>query len=268
MNSIVLRIAELIKVKDLMTSDIYYYSGLPEDIEFCRDRDIEWLPLRSSRKYMLFDKKTETFIEREIKQEEIISPEMIISDYIEATKKADLFFVMDKTSLIGIIHFSDLINSWAYIYFYAIFHEFEKQVRDILSKKDKHNEDFFEWYKNTKINNLEKNEEKKLAIKNLERIEKEKREIILPKFQYFDLRDLLKFMKYEKIDINGFPIENKVIKSIPDIRNTIMHHKDISPRQNNEGVGSKFLYRRDAYDKFLEGYDLTLRMLKIEQSIK
>lgn len=262
MEVIIKKLASLIKVSDLMTSNVQFYEDLENPVEFCIKRDIEKLPLKDMKRYKLYNKSSKTFSEKVISFEEIISSEMSIDKFIEKTKAGDLFFVVSNNRIIGVIHFCDLINSWAYVYFYAIFHEFEKEVRKVLGDNDKHNTDFIRWYEAEKIEqNKDENARKQLKNK-IEQIKKKKEKIILPKFQHFDLRDLLDFMIYEKIKINNFEIDKDIFNRIADIRNIIMHHKDISPRQNNFGEGGELLYRRDHYDKFLEGYFWLIEVLK------
>lgn len=231
-------------VRDLMTSEVEFFKNESESKKFCEKRDIEKMPLESNLKeYMQFDKGKKMFRKKRIFDSDLISPNLNIVNFIEKTKKKDLFFVSDGREIIGVIHYCDLINSVAYVYFYALFNLFEKRLREGLIYAKCSNKDLLDWLK-------EKSEE---GEKKAEDYEKRIKETKLPPFQHIDFRDLLSFCYGAGIIPENPKIKPKnELDFLARLRNNLMHNKDLSCRQDREN--NEMLYERKDYDRFLKAY--------------
>jgi len=255
-NKVISDLRNLIQVKDLMTKEVKFYEDLNERerVEFCGKRDIDHLPSRDFKRYMLFDKRDKTFSESDILNEEKIAPSLNIHEFIKLTEpKSRLFFVFENNKMIGIIHFCDLINSLAYVYFYALFNFFERKLRNILKEEDVENEDVLNWLK---VKNTPESKEKIVLFKD------KQEKYHLPEFQHFELGDLLKFMLYQKLRIDNHEISREIIKNVPKVRNSIMHNKDIVKRQENSDIEKEMLYDWEDYKEFLKVYFWLLEVLE------
>ena len=165
-------------------------------------------------------------------------------------RKNNLFFVIDNGEVVGVIHFCDLINSLAYVYFYCLFNEFERKIRDILIKNNLKNEDMCNWLRYKKTPE---------SLGKVKRFDEMQRKTKLPKFQHFDLIDLINFMQNKRIGLKEKISTDKMIK----VRNSIMHHKDISSRQERTNdMDKEMLYERKDYDLFLDVHDFLIEVLK------
>jgi|SRR3989339_54498 len=250
MSSISSKIAPLIKINDLMTKEVKFYEDLGNPTEFCQNKDIDILPSEDFKSYMLFNKSNKNFSKEEIVRDETLSPSDSITDFIEKSRKNNLFFVIDNGEVVGVIHFCDLINSLAYVYFYCLFNEFERKIRDILIKNNLKNEDMCNWLRYKKTPE---------SLGKVKRFDEMQRKTKLPKFQHFDLIDLINFMQNKRIGLKEKISTDKMIK----VRNSIMHHKDISSRQERTNdMDKEMLYERKDYDLFLDVHDFLIEVLK------
>jgi len=255
-DKILSQIRSMILVEELMVKELFFFKNREESKEFCLRRDIEKVPIKNSTKYyMFFNKQTKRFTKKKFKKEDTISAKSNLSELIDKTKKRDLLFVLDNKKLVGVIHFCDLISSTAYIYFYSILNVFERLLREKLILIKKEDKDILLFLKNRESSNKEK----------LEKLEKNIYEQKLPPFQHIELRDLLYYSLSEKaisLQYTSKKELKKGIQKIIDFRNTVMHNKDFSSRQDSGNIPSEMLYERKDYNKFLEAYDILISFIK------
>jgi len=250
------KIESIVLINKIMKSPPYFFNGKDLPNLFCKERDIDRLPLNeTSKEYMFFDKISQKFKKNKIGVKDSISSKENISDFIKKTRKKDILFVFKNKKIVGVIHFSDLISSIGYIYFYTMINLFETALRKKLVLQKNNNEDFLKYLQKKGIENKTK----------IERYEEHFEKENLPPFQQLEFLDLIKFADNKKIIYFG-KISNKKIKEkincLRLFRNNIMHNKDMFSRQNEDFLANEMLYKREDYDKFLEAYDIINKFIK------
>jgi len=136
-----------------------------------------------------------------------------------------------------------------------LFNVFETTLRQKLANLGKTNDDIINWIKKDNF----KGNIKEKRVDKYERYERNIKQIKLPDFQHIELRDLLKFLG----DVYpSFKMNKEKIQTIINIRNNIMHNKDISSRQSTTiDINKEMLYERKDYEKFIKGYDIIIEQL-------
>lgn len=227
-------------ISELMTNNIIFFESeqKKELIQFCKERDISFLPSEDFKH--LYKLEENDFIKIEL-------PEIMklhVGDEAFNIKTLDKFneeypikFIFRNDEIVGAFHFSDYNKNSAYVYLYAEILDFEKSLRELLAR-DHTNDDLINRLKN--LSETEKNERvKKLYQNKVNMIEKKKELIEKSKpFEHFDITDLISFTNHKlKLKINQ--------ELMKDLRNKIMHFKQNI--QNKNGQFDSLLFDYDSF---------------------
>ena len=174
---------------------------------------------------------------------------MNIVRFISHAINEEINFVYDNEKMISIIHISDLIDPFAYTYLYSLLSSLELTIREHLSLNFK-NEDILNFLK-MKMQRIEKQEIKEKRESEIKSIESNIDKIKIGEFQHFGFRTILNFVLEGDIKINHWKIKNKdTFENYVNIRNSIMHSKDIISRINDDSYMDFPFYKKDDFSQF------------------
>ncbi len=129
-----------IKLNEISTKDIIYYIEEEETrcINFCKKRNISFLPHHSLSKIYKFNEDLGKFNILEIREEQKISENTNVFDYSlkDRFKQENILFVYDNELLTGVVHFCDYNKNIVYIYLYTMLLEVERLIRVYLINKN------------------------------------------------------------------------------------------------------------------------------------
>lgn len=256
------KIENMIKVEDLMTQiiSVEFWTDKKTinsqiNSQICENKDLSFLPTKDEQFYYEYKGKGEFSEKTEISKNIRISPKMSIDKLIKHFSSYKINFVFEEEKMVGIIHISDLINIYVYTYLYAIFSWFEQTLRDLLYPNYK-NEDIIMFLRlklKKRTDLLDK--EQKEKEKEISDLEKNIDKVKISEFQHFNLRVLLKFIHEKNLINKGWSIRNKDhINNLVNVRNTIMHSKDLMSRNEDSEIDFSF-YNEEDFDKFFVVYN-------------
>ncbi|PWK19085.1 hypothetical protein [Xanthomarina spongicola] len=212
-------------ISSICVRDIIFYEKTNDEylISFCKLNHISYLPGKDRRScYKLNGNKFELI--KKIPEELICYPHDLI--FSESTIRKftngnhdEVMFVMDRGMIKAVVHIVDYNNNELYVELFRLLLKFEKNVRKLLEKCGKKNEDVLEYFEIESLNStffLEKIEYYKS--------ESGKSRILNSNiFEAFYLRDLLLFSYHanilDKRDVN--------LKKITTIRNWVAHSREV-----------------------------------------
>ena len=168
-------------------------------------------------------------------------PSVILHESMTFPLLNEIKFLVDKGSIIGVVHIVDYNNEFVAVEIYRSFHRFENALRSLLMKNGLSNEDLISWVKiNRDAEMFNSNEGfywsdkyKRLMpldpIK-LSKVEKQ-RSMVYP-FQTFYFSDLLEYA----LDINLLDRNIFITKSLYELRNFMAHNRHfIAMAESDEG---------------------------------
>jgi hypothetical protein len=226
-------------IERIMTTKVRFYDdAFKGDLKkFCKDRNITYLPSKNdpSSCYKLSGNR----FQKEKIQE---SQKVDVKDYVfdnairEKFEAHKVLFVFRKTELAGIIHFCDYNRDPVSIYAYALLLKFERNLRELLISHNLTNRDMLDFFEKHRRNPYysskvdEFNEpQNRMKMRELE------------PFQMFDLKDLICLLNSKKVYRVPVAIND-------DLRNTIMHTKNVVRHENYEKSG--LIYNVASFSKF------------------
>lgn len=159
---------------------------------------------------------------------------------------SNILFVFENNELCGILHFVDFDSISIYNSLYNHFYQFENNLREYLSLKGIKYKSFIEYfeYKKKKFGDYYDN-----RIKLLKSNKFYQEAIELPNLHKLQLSDLIRFSTSSFVRQEyGFRVgDNKLpVKSILDLRNTIMHSKGFT------GQGEVYSHSLGAFTNFFK----------------
>jgi hypothetical protein len=209
----------------IMTYEILFYdNAFKEDCQvFCNRRNITFLPSKKDSN-VCYSLVNDEFREQQIEESQRLKATDGIFDdpVLKKFEKHHVLFVYEKSEIIGVVHFCDYNRDPVFLSVYPLLLEFERKLRELLISYGLKNEDMLKFFK-------EHSEENSYYLNKLEsfessRVQKEMKE--LEPFQAFDLKDLTALVNSRKI--------LKIPETINNLRNTIMHAKDIVKHRDYE----------------------------------
>lgn len=256
-------------INDIGVKNLYFFEDKEEKerLHFCQENSISYLPSRDRKSlYKLVDN---TFIKQTLDDEEHlwVNPYDLIFkketlDKFEAVNSNEIRFIIEDDKIKGVVHIVDYNAEFIYIELYKLLYKFENNLRDLLIKKGKTNEDFINW---VELKSKSDEESKGHYTKRFKQLvptkedrlieENRKRKECNP-FQTFYLRELLVF----SIEQGYISDEDFGESLIGDLRNWVAHSKDFA---NTEDKGGEKVYDFkgltefvDKIKKFLVSYEI------------
>jgi hypothetical protein len=231
----------------IMTYEILFYdNAFKEDCQvFCNRRNITFLPSKKDSN-VCYSLVSDEFREQQIEESQRLKATDGIFDdpVLKKFEKHHVLFVYEKSEIIGVVHFCDYNRDPVFLSVYPLLLEFERKLRELLISYGLKNEDMLKFFK-------EHSEENSYYLNKLEsfessRVQKEMKE--LEPFQAFDLKDLTALVNSRKI--------LKIPETINNLRNTIMHAKDIVKHRDYEIAN--LIYDFASFEDFIK----SIRQLK------
>lgn len=225
-------------IADIQTTELYFYDKDKEDSlkVFCTNNGISFLP--SKDRLSIYKLTDNGFTEVELSNELTIKPNyLLFSDetlkVFEDGDSSEVRFVTLNNRILGVVHIADYNKSFIYFELYKLLYHLESNIRELLYKAGKTNDDIINWmYEKGIKNDYWKNryqahhplDEKKLAKAIKKRLE-------LPPFQTFLLSDLINTLHSFGLVEKHF---NKSIEAVTSIRNWVMHLKHVTSIMESE----------------------------------
>ena len=227
-----------ITFSDIQTSDLIYYDEKNREkcLEFCRKRDIDYLPSLSNSD-QCYNKAEDRIQDIEntmkVQIDDFIFSESLLGNF----KKHRVLFVYSNKDLTGVVHFSDYNRSPVDIYLYSLLSSYEKALRKLLVKNGLNNEHMISYFEETKRNDTYYRKRINEYNSNKEKYSS------LPPFEKFYLRDLIELAKHKKIiDLSNDEVIN--------LRNDIMHaHELVNKRNPNQ---DDYIYDIESFEKLFK----------------
>jgi hypothetical protein len=241
--------------QDIMTTEIKYFEDFEKEEdakEFCEAREINYLPSRRNN-FQVHEFTDKHFEEKEIKENQIITPEKKIFDkeILNLFNQNRVLFVFSGDKLKGIVHFSDYNREPVYTYLYSQILNFEKSLRGLLVKNDLKNKDMIKYFEEKNQNGSVK--DKKTYREKLKEIDNDSLKSF-SEFQLFYLLDLIFLLGHHKIvTIN---------QGVNDLRKYVMHSKDLIEHKDSQEMPS--LYRFASFEKI---FNLVLTLYKEKEKV-
>lgn len=248
-------------INDIGIKTLYFFEDREEKerLQFCQENSISYLP-SSDRKslHKLVDNK---FIKLTLEDEKhlCVNPYDLIFkketlDKFEAVNSNEIRFIIEDDKIKGVVHIVDYNTEFIYIELYKLLYRFENNLRDLLIKKGKTNEDFINWVELKKISEMQLKEESKkhytkrynqlIPSNEKDRLKEERIRKECNPFQTFYLRELVAFTIKQKY------ISKKEFNEsyIGDLRNWVAHSKDFA---NTEDKGVEKVYNFKGLTEFV-----------------
>lgn len=230
-----------LRIERIMTTEVLFYDdAFREDCKtFCRNRNITYLPSRTDPN-SCYELVGNGFQKEKIEE----SQKVDVKDYVFDNRIREKFeahrvlFVFRKDEIAGIVHFCDYNRDPVSIYAYALLLKFERNLRELLISRGLTNRDmlgFFEKHKKNPYYSSKLDESNE--AENQEKMKE------LEPFQMFDLKDLICLSNSKKVYTVPVAIND-------DLRNTIMHTKNVIRHENYEK--SDLIYDIASFSKFLD----------------
>jgi len=212
-------------ISSICVRDIVFYekNNVENLIQFCKLNHISYLPGKDRQSCYKLNENTFELIEK-IPEELICYPQDLIFSHSTIKKFTngnhdEVMFVMEDGFIKGVVHIVDYNNNDLYVELFRLLLKFEKNIRQLLEKYGKKNEDVLNYFESESLNSsffLEKVEYYKS--------ESGKARILNSNiFEAFYLRDLLLFCFYSNIlnkrDVN--------LNKITAIRNWVAHSREV-----------------------------------------
>lgn len=235
------RIEDGLCFENIMTDEVLFYDEeFDKDCKnFCNKRNITYLPWRKDTSfcYKLSDNK---FKKMKITKSQTVKTkeDVFQNSVVEKFRKHQVLFVYNESCIAGVVHFCDYNKNLVSVYGYTLLLEFEKRLRKLLFSKGLNNDDMLEFF--LKHNNNQYYFRKDKEFKKKENRAKMKE---LEPFQMFCLKDLIGLLNYKKI--HKVPCEIN-----DDLRNTIMHSKNVVKHKNY--IESNLIYNFSSFLKFID----------------
>lgn len=251
---------KMVTFADIQISNILFYDPDLKDecYKFCVKRNIDCLPaLNNQRTIHIRDDATCDFVDQEVKNERIVDAWLNIFEpnLLEKFAAHPLLLVFSNDALTGVVHFSDYNQSVVSIYLYEVFLNYEKALRNILSRVDLDNRSMIEYFY-YRISASENGKEKEHYNRKIKEYEKKAVAIDkLPKFQAFYLKDLIEFAEHK----NLVSVENKVNR----LRNMVMHAHEFVNMENPSTHDLIYDFK-----KFKEFFELAVILHKDYKRVK
>jgi len=234
------------KIKDIAVTNLIYYDSVKEEFlkQFCYRNRISYLPAADRKS--VYKLNHSGFTPISLSQDYCLAPDELLFDLntvkkFEKIDENEIKFLVDKGSIIGVVHIVDYNNEFVAVEIYRSFHRFENALRSLLMKNGLSNEDLISWVKiNRDAEMFNSNEGfywsdkyKRLMpldpIK-LSKVEKQ-RSMVYP-FQTFYFSDLLEYA----LDINLLDRNIFITKSLYELRNFMAHNRHfIAMAESDEG---------------------------------
>lgn len=230
-------------ISEIMTNSVIFYEKEQEQdlMAFCKERDITFLPSEDFKHvYKVNSNNFEQMTMPENMKLHVGDEAFNLKTFEKFSENSTVKFVYQNEEIVGAFHFSDYNKNSAYVYLYAQILDFEKNLRDLLSK-DHTNEDLINRFK--ELVETEKSERRRKLYENKVHMFEKKRELIenSKPFEHFDITELISFANNKlKLKINQ--------ELIKDLRNKIMHFKQNI--QNKEGRFDSLLFDFASFDHF------------------
>lgn len=240
----------------IMTSEVLFYDdAFNEDCKkFCKKRNITYLPCKKDERfcYKLVDDK---FKKKRITESQKVNVKEYVfqASVVEKFQKHHVLFVHRNSGIAGVVHFCDYNRNPVSVYGYALLLEFEKKLRKLLVSNGLNNNDMLTFFLKKTMTSRRRNDKmyygNKVSFFQHEENQAKMKE--LEPFQTFYLKDLIDLLNSKNI--------YKVPGAInDDLRNTIMHSKNVVKHENY--VGSRLIYNFSSFRKFIE----IIKLLQLE----
>lgn len=246
-------------ISQIYVKDLKFYNedNHNELISLCSELGITFIPDKDrSTIYKLVDNK---FVKSELTEDLKCNPYDRIFDLetlvkFEKGNHDEVLFVMDNNKIKGVVHIVDYNNEFIYFEFYKLIFHFEKNLRELLKKKNETNDNLIEWMlekSKHSSNNTSRDFWKKRHEQCLPEDEKKRDSLIKKRkecspFQTFYLNDLLHY-SCSKGYISDTVKKN--IDAINKVRNWVAHNQEIISK--NESKIEIPLYNIEGLKKFV-----------------
>lgn len=254
-------------LESVITRNLFYFDESKKDTceRICKKLEIDCFPDLSKNIFWIFE--DDVWKPNEIKPNEIKTLAEIYNPFDEKLLKlydsnhSNIVFVSSNSMVDGIIHFTNYENETVFSNLYRNFHVFEKHLRSHLISLDLNFEYLKNYFEKKQSDSIKEND-KRYYQKKLDRFKSDEFNEKNP-YQELDFGDLLNFtvsdehdiVTLNKIDIIKLKIEDKkILDEITELRNQIMHHKQVS------GENKYSLHNFFAFEKFF------LRVLKFKKA--
>lgn len=253
-------------ISDIYVKEMFFYdeTNLTKLLKVCRDWGITYIPDRNRKQvHKLVNGK---FSLQELSDDLICNPtDLLFSDDTIANFQSgnhdEVMFVIENEKIIGVVHIMDYNNEWLYLAAYKLLYQYEKRLRKFLVQRGESDQTLLEWIasNNNKIRTKKANGTGPFSISEIK-----KRKEFKP-FQTQNLSTLLEFssekghLKYDY---------HQCLKKIKDLRNWIMHSKDLAPKKQDNSLGGP-IYSIEHLKNFVHGFNLlfeTYEYILIETS--
>jgi hypothetical protein len=232
-----------------MTDEILFYeNAFEQDCKiFCQRRNITFLPSKKDPD-LCYKLIGEEFKESQIETTQRVEAKCEIFDASVLAKfeKHYILFVYENNRIIGAVHFCDYNRDPVFLNVYPLLLKFERKLRDLLTSSGLENADMLEFFKDHAKDNPVY--EKKFIDFNYPKNRKKMSE--LEPFQMFNLIDLIALAN-SRIDL-------KIPENINNLRNTIMHSKNVVKHGNYEVAN--LIYDFNSFRNFFN----SVKQVKVE----
>jgi len=239
----------------IMTNELLFYNSASEQDckNFCRTRNITFLPSKrdSNICYKLVGNE---FRERQIEESQRVEATDGIFDdsVLSKFEKHHVLFVYKKSEVIGVVHFCDYNRDPVFLSVYPLLLKFEKKLRRLLTSHGLKNQDMLKFFEE----HAKKDDYYMKRLQSFEKHKVKKGMKELEPFQMFDLKDLTALVNSKKL--------LKISDSINDLRNTIMHAKNVV--RNRDYEVANLIYDFESFRDFFNSVKLI--KLKIDEITK
>lgn len=254
---------EYLCFSNIMTRNVRFYEDgtADENREFCKDKNLTYLPSRDGKLRYSLDGDRSTFKKEDITSEyNVTADEVIFSTEIrDKFKKNDILFVYKEEKIVGVVHYSDYNSLIVYLYLYSKIMIFEETLRKYFDAKGVSNQDVIDYFTDKiKTCNHKETDYFCSRITYFKKQEEKMRE--LKPFQIFAITDLIRYANSQfKLEIGN--------KKISDLRNNIMHFRILVRYDTNDD--SEFIYDYKTFEELLENMRYLDKQQEIlEQQIK
>ena len=134
------------KIKDIAVTNLIYYDSVKEEFlkQFCYRNRISYLPAADRKS--VYKLNHSGFTPISLSQDYCLAPDEHLFDLntvkkFEKIDENEIKFLVDKGSIIGVVHIVDYNNEFVAVEIYRSFHRFENALRSLLMKNGLSNED-------------------------------------------------------------------------------------------------------------------------------